>query len=164
MKNLLLFWILLAIGIIIMSMNGWQLMPGTPVPLPDSALGQALFVCPAAHSEFDDIAAQIFSVRHIIYTVFIFFGLLWLSITGWTLYQALLKDKFVKKSFELPIFFGKSLLFAFVLITILMWGPNSFRTVTVRGSDAKWVLCQSDSPGARAVRKEAVFGAGKISY
>ena len=155
-KNLLLLWVLFAIAIIIVSNYNFQLMPGKPVILPDSAKGFALFVCPAADAGFEEAARQLGMFKDILFIVFMFLLMLWAAITGWTLYQSLLKDKFEKKSYELPIFLGKFLLFAFMIAMVVLKTPNYFRTIQLAGSDDKWVLCESDTPGARAVKKDAV--------
>ena len=155
-KNFLLLWALLGIAIIIMSVNGFQLKPGRPLMLPDSAMGTALFVCPAADVQFNGAAAQLGRFERPLTIIYMFLALLWAAITGWVLYQALLKDKYEDKSFELPKFLGKILIFAPIIVVIALKTPNYFRSVFVRGSVEKWVLCESNSPGAKAVKKDAL--------
>jgi len=77
-------------------------------------------------------------------------------VLGWTLYQSLLKDKFEQKSYDLPIFFGEFLIFGFVLVSIMMHGPNYYRRVAVRGANGEYVLCEIDTPGARPVKSAAL--------
>ena len=158
-KSLLLFWVLLGIAIIIMSVNNFQLRPVAPATLPDSARATALFVCPAADVQFDNAAANLGRFQRALSIIFMFIVLLWVAITGWVMYQALLKDKYDDKSFELPKFLGKFLLFSFIVATIVLKTPNHFRSVFVKGSVEKWVLCESNSPGAKAVKKDALAAA-----
>ena len=155
-KNLLLFWVLLGIAVIIMSANNFQLRPAAPITLPDSARATALFVCPAADLQFDRAALQLAKFQRALSIIFIFLVILWIAISAWVVYMALLKDKYEDKSFELPKFLGKFLLFAFIIITIVLKTPNHFRAVFVKGSVEKWVLCESNSPGAKAVKKDAL--------
>lgn len=155
-KNLLLLWVLMAIAIIVMSIHNFQLVPGTPIELADSVAGNALFVCPAADIEMDNTAANLTRFRTPLLVIFSIFFMLWIAILGWMIYTALLKDKFEKKPFELPIFLGKFLLFIFILVLIMMKSPNHFRVVRIKGSPDNWVMCENNSPGAKPVRKDAV--------
>ena len=160
-KNLLLLWVMLAIAIIIMATNEFQLMPVKQIELADSVAASTLFVCPAADPEFDNIAREISLFKSPLSIIFMFFAMLWAAISTWTMYQALLKDKFEQKSFELPIFLGKFLLFAGIAVALLMYSPNRFRRVSVQGMSEQFVLCENNSPGAKPVRKGAVNAWGK---
>ncbi|MDR1071646.1 MAG: hypothetical protein LBL21_03330 [Rickettsiales bacterium] len=159
--NLLLLWCLLGIAIIVVSTNGFQLRPSPPITLPDSVAGQALFVCPAASAGFESVAKEISVYGRALSIAFMFLVFLWIAITGWVVYNSLLNDKFERKSYDIPIFLGKFLLFSFVLATVLMKTPNHFRRVFVSGAEGAWILCESDTPGAKAVRSGAVFSGGK---
>jgi hypothetical protein len=155
-KGFLLILVFFGIAIIIMATNNFQLSRVNPMVLPDSVAGNALFVCPAADTAFDKVAAQIAGFRKPLSIIFMFMVLLWAAITGWAVYQSMLVDKFKQENFTTPIFLGKFLLFAFVFAMIFMHGPNYYRAVEVAGADGKWVLCENNSPGAKAVRAEAV--------
>jgi hypothetical protein len=82
--------------------------------------------------------------------------LLWFANLFWILYNSLLKDKFERKSWDFPIFLGKILIFSFMIGTVLMHSPNHFRNVAITGAGDKWVLCERDTPGARAVQSAAL--------
>jgi len=164
MKNLLLLWVLLAIAVIIMSVNDFQLMPGKTIEVVDSAAGNVLFACPAADMQFDGVAAQLLLLKKGLIIVFSFFAMLWLAVTAWLIYQALLKDKFEKKSFELPIFLGKFLVFTGIAAIVLINSPNHFHRVNIKGMPGAWVLCENNSPGAKPVRKDLISaGFGRAS-
>jgi hypothetical protein len=160
-KNLLLLWCLLGIAIIVMSMNGFQLRPHPAMELADSVAGQALFVCPAADAGFESVAKELGTFRGGLSVAFTFFAILFAAVTAWAVYTSLLNDKFDKKNYGIPIFLGKNLLWVFILTTILLHTPNYFRRVFVQGQDGAWVLCERDTPGARAVKKDSLFSPGK---
>jgi hypothetical protein len=160
-KGFLFMLVFFGIAIIIMAINNFQLSRVSPIFLPDSVAGNALFVCPAADTAFDMTAAQVAEFKKPLSIIFMFMALLWVAITGWVLYQSMLLDKFERKNFETPIFLGKFLLFAFVIAMIFMHGPNYYRAVEVAGAEGKWVLCENNSPGARAVRAEAARSPAK---
>ena len=44
----------------------------------------------------------------------------------------------------------KLLFWALVIVLMLVKTPNYFRTVYVDGARGEWVLCESNTPGARA--------------
>jgi hypothetical protein len=48
------------------------------------------------------------------------------------------------------------LFWALVVVLLLVKTPNYFRTVHVDGTNTNWVMCESNTPGARAVRADAV--------
>lgn len=159
--NFLLLWVLMGIAIVVVATNGWQLSPGKPVVIPDSALGQALFVCPAASKVFDGLAAEYAKIAPSVRIAFWVIFMLWAAIVGWVIYNSMLNDKFERKNFDLPIFLGKMLIFLFVIGTILLRTPNHFRAVYVRNTTGDFVLCERDTPGARAVRASALYASGK---
>ena len=89
------FSVLAIIAIIVASSFGLHIFPTDPIQiLPDSVAGHALFVCPAEHSMFNEIARQLSYLRTSLSVIFFFVFMLWLSMIGWSLYQNLLKDKF----------------------------------------------------------------------
>lgn len=155
-KNLLLLWVLLAIGIIVASTNHIQLMHIKPLALPESMASQALFVCPAFDPGAASSAVSAQKLKGGFQILFMFGVILWIAVTGWTFYQSLLKDKFEKKSWDLPIFFAKMIIFGTILLTIILNSPNHYRTVYVNGSNSEWVLCENNTPGARAVKADAL--------
>ncbi|MDR3208992.1 MAG: hypothetical protein LBT45_04070 [Rickettsiales bacterium] len=160
-KNLILLWCLLGIAIIVASTNGFQLRPSQPIALSDSVAGTALFVCPAASPGFESAAKELGVYRQALSIAFMFLALLWAALTAWAVYVSLLNDKFEHKPYEIPIFLAKFLIFSFVLAIIMLKTPNHFRRVFVQGAEGAWVLCERDTPGAKAVRQEAVFADGK---
>jgi len=154
---------LLGIAIIIAAMNDFQLMPTKP-PMPqlsEAVAGKTLFVCPAKDPAFDGLAKELTMFQRQISTFYMFLVMLWLAVFGWTLYQSLLKDKFEEKSYDVPIFFAEFLIFGFVLMSIMMRAPNYYRRVEVRGASGEYVLCESDSPGARPVKAAALAPGSK---
>lgn len=156
MKPQMIFAIVALTAIVMAASFGIQLIPGTPVQFPASAAGHVLFVCPIADSTWDAIAVTMRpGLRYI--TIAFFFGIMVLLFNwGWAMYQNLLADKFEQKKFSTPWKFTKFVFWAAVIVTILAATPNHFRTVHIRGADGGWVLCDQDSPGARAVRADAV--------
>lgn len=159
--NFLLLWALMGIAIIVMTVNHFQLRPNPPISLSDSAMQQALFVCPANDVGFAKFATQITAVKGPLSIIYTFIAILWILILGWVIYNSMLADKFERKSYDLPIFLGKFLVFSFVIATILMYTPNHFRTVSIAGTTEKWTLCEADTPGAKAIKKDAVSSTHK---
>ena len=160
--NFLLLWVLLGITIIVMSLNNFQLTRPTVVSVPDSSIGSILYVCPIEDKDFDLLARQLGSHGKGLSIAFTFIVILWIAILLWTLYQSLLKDKFERKSYDLPIFLGKFLLFGTIIVLILMRTPNHYRAVLLEGSNSRWTLCENNTPGAKAVRANAVTVGEKI--
>ncbi|MDR1207020.1 MAG: hypothetical protein LBK26_01240 [Rickettsiales bacterium] len=164
MKPIALFSTLAVIAIIIAASFGLSVTPTAPIHnLPDSARDIALFVCPAADSVFDEIARGLMMFRNQLMMVFFFFFIFFLASLGWSVYQNLIKDKFEEKVYKFPFFLGKSLFWATIIVTVLMHSPNSFRTVGVMGAPGKFVLCQSNTPGSRPVRANAIIVHSKIA-
>ena len=157
MKKTMVFAIVLATMIIIMTSFNLQLAPTPPLNIPESAVPNALYVCPAASSIFDPIRMG-FAPFTRFFTILLTFTLIVLPFYwGWALYQNLLKDKFNRDSFKTPWAMTKVLFWATIIILIMIKTPNHFRTVYVRGDDTPYVLCESNSPGVRAVRSDAVY-------
>jgi hypothetical protein len=154
--NFLLLWVLMAIAVITVSSNRFQLRPGKPAQVPEAQLASALFACPAADKQFDSMAATIKKYRGGMAITYSALVLLWIFLIAWVLYQALVKDKFDEKDWSLPIWLGKFLAFLPVIWVISNYSPNNFRNVSINGTNADWVLCERDSPGARAVRAASV--------
>lgn len=120
--------------------------------------GNVLYVCPVNDSVWTSVAEAFSSVSRYIYIAFIFALIVLIFSWGWALYQNLLKDKFSADAYKNPWEFTKMLFWAAVLLTLITVTPNHFRTVHVRvnGHTTDWVLCENNSPGARAVNERAV--------
>ncbi|MCL2017442.1 MAG: hypothetical protein FWG80_01540 [Alphaproteobacteria bacterium] len=130
--------------------------------LPDSVAANALFVCPVADPTFDEIARELSRFRKQLNMIFLFSFMFILAVASWAFYQNLIKDKFEKKSYNLTFFLAKALFWVTLAITILLHSPNSYRIVGIKGSNEKFVLCESDTPGSRPVRSSAVIPRSKI--
>ena len=92
-----------------------------------------------------------------VFTGFLFALMLLIVVWAWAMYQNLLKDKFNRDSFKTPWAMTKALFWAVVIILLMIKTPNYFRTVYVRGDNTAYVLCENNTPGARAVRADAVY-------
>ena len=75
---------------------------------------------------------------------------------GWQLYQNMLSDKFKRDSFKNIWGYTKLAFWAGVIVLLIVATPNSFRRVEITGAGNNWVLCDGNTPGARAVRADAV--------
>ena len=156
MKQGLLWSVVALAAIVIVASFNMQL--GSPVVsnIPESMLGNVLYVCPVADSTWDPIALGLRPFTHYIIAGF-FFGLVLLIFGwGWQLYQNMLDDKFKRESFKTIWSFTKWGFWAALIITIILITPNHFRRVTVNGDSREWVLCDSTTPGNVPVRAEAV--------
>ena len=156
MKPTMTFAIVMITAIIIIASFGLTMGPTTPIELSPDVAGRALFVCPAQSATWDSIALAMRPMNR--YIIYAFFGatLILMSVWGWNLYQNLLEDKFKRSSFTKPWQFTKLLFWATVIVLLLAMTPNHFRRITLTGADGQWVLCESNTPGARAVRADAV--------
>ena len=156
MKNSFVFVIVLLTVIIIMSSFGLYLDNVTPIQLPKSVEGRVLFVCPMAHSFWDSISHGLAPYFKYISMGLLFCGIVLLFFWGWALYQNLIKDEFKKEAFVNPWAFTKILIWAVVLATMLVHGPNRYREVKIDNAQGNWVLCEADSSGAKPVSADAV--------
>lgn len=156
MKQGMIFAIIMLTAIVVAASFGVQLMPVVPVQVPPAAAGAALYVCPVTSTTWDAISVGLRPFSRYI-TIGIFFAFMVLLFNwGWAMYQNLLADKFQRKAFSTPWKFTKALFWAVVIFTILAATPNHFKTVQIRGVAGDWVLCENNTPGARAVRADAV--------
>lgn len=152
MKPTMMFAIIMLTAIVLIVSFGLQLSPTTPVALPDGTNpAQILYVCPAASQTWDSVAHAIHALIQPITIGFFFASMILLFVWGWALYQNLLKDKFDKSSFSTPWSFTKFLFWAMVIITLIVATPNHFKTVHINGTTGNYVLCEDNTPGARAV-------------
>ncbi len=156
MKQTMTFAILALVAIIIMSSFNINLSSTPVVSVAADVAGTELYVCPAASMTWDSIATAIHPFIRPIMIMFFFAVMMLLTVWGWAMYQNLLKDKFDRKSFATPWAFTKLTFWAGVIILLMVMTPNYFRSVTVTGDNRAWVLCENNSPGAVAVRADAV--------
>lgn len=117
-----------------------------------------LYVCPIANHSWDTFSRVLTTGHKTLYMGFAFFLIILLFSWGWALYQNLLKDKFSSDVYKNPWGLTKVFFWAVVICTILTMTPNYFRSVKVgkSASSANWVLCESNSEGARPVNPRAV--------
>ncbi|MDR1696627.1 MAG: hypothetical protein LBR41_00170 [Rickettsiales bacterium] len=163
MKPGLLITIALIALIAIAASFGLHIYPTAPLfNLPDSVADMALYVCPRADAIWDEIARMLWQIRTPLTMAFFFGFLICVAIFAWAFYQAFLKDKIEEKNFKTGIFLAKMLGWAALIFTILIWSPNWFRTVHLRGAEGEYVLCEMNTPGARPVRADAVMSRVQI--
>ena len=164
MKPTLLLSALAAITVVVMASFGISVTPTAPLHnLPESVAAAALFVCPVADPVFDEFARALAMFKKELNMLFLFFLILTLAVAGWAFYQNLIKDKFEKSSYEHAFFLAKWLFWGTIVVSILLHAPGSFRTVGVKGTNEKFVLCESNTPGSRPVRASAVILRSKLS-
>ena len=156
MKPTMLFAIVALVAIILASSFGLQLAPNEPIAIAPDMVANVLYVCPGASVFWDGFstALQPFT-RYLIIALFFVIMLLLFS-WWWALYQNLLSDSFKRDSFKKPWQLTKLTFWAAVIVAIFVMTPNYFRSVHVDGAPGEWVLCDSNTPGARAVRADAV--------
>lgn len=156
MKPIMLFSIVALTMIVIATSFGLQISNTEAIQIPANLVGQELYVCPAADSMWDTISQMLHPFINYISIAFFFVVMLLAFNWGWALYQNLLSDSFKRESFSKPWQFTKFTFWVGVIVLLLTLTPNHFRTVHVKGTTENWVLCESNSPDARAVRAEAV--------
>lgn len=157
MKKTMVFAIMAIAAIIIVSSLGIQISPHNAIKIPASYEGAALFVCPVGNDVWAQIANGIAPMRKYIKWVFFFLIMILMANWGWALYQNLLSDKFKRDSYSNVWSFTKMAFWAFIIITLVANTPNHYRVVHINGTNGDWVLCESNSPNARAVRSDAVI-------
>ena len=156
MKPLMLFAIVALVSIVIVVSFGLQLAPNAPITLSAESVPYALYICPTDSTFWDGFATALQPFhRYFIIALFAVVMLLAFS-WGWSLYQNLLSDSFKRDSFKKPWQLTKYTFWISVIVLLFVMTPNHFRTVTVDGLSGEYVLCESDTPGARAVRYDAV--------
>lgn len=153
-----MMWAILALtAIVMMAEFDLHLFPATKtVTVPDAFVGTELYICPAASSTWDNVAEMMNMFSDYILVAFFFALMVLLFVWGWAMYQNLLNDKFDRKSFSNPWKYTKLAFWAGVIVLLLIATPNYFRRVNVTGAAGEWVLCENNSPDARAVRATAV--------
>ena len=156
MKPTMLFVVVLLTSIILMTVFNINLSTTTHIPLASDVAANALYVCPATSNTWDMLAAGLSQFKKPLIIGFFFAVILLCFSWGWAMYQNLLKDKFVRDAFKTPWGLTKMLFWFFVIVLLLLKTPNYFRLVEVTSTNTNWVLCEDNTPGARAVREEAV--------
>lgn len=156
MKKQMMSAIILLTIIILMASFDFSLDGTPPIAVPTDIQGRALFVCPAASSFWDSIAAGFsFFTRYVLmgfYFATIVLAFMW----GWALYQNLLKDSFNKDAFSKPWGFTKLLFWTGIVLLLVFNTPNRYRMVEVSDMPGEWVLCENTSAGAVAVSADSV--------
>ena len=152
----MLFAIVMITAIIIIVGFGLQLEHTIPIELSPAQAAHAIYVCPAESTTWDSVARGMRAINR--YAIFGFFGaaVVLMFVWGWRLYQNLLEDKFTRTSFTKVWQLTKFLFWAGVIVLIMAKTPNHFRSVHIDNADGNWVLCDYNTPGARAVRDTAV--------
>ena len=149
--------VIVAITLIVMaSLFGIQLQPHAAVSVPASVVGNALYVCPADAGAWATAARAIAPFRMYFIVGFFCCAMILAFTWGWALYQNLLKDKFERSAYSNAWKGTKLLFWAVIIFVIIVATPNHFRTVHINGANGNWVLCENNTPGARAVRANAV--------
>lgn len=152
---------LLAIIILAASFN-MNFGGNAPVRLPTGVNPDSvLYVCPGATETWTQFSSILHATGKYISLFFAFMVLVLMFSWGWALYQNLLKDKFSADVYKNPWDLTKMVFWGAVIVFVLYMTPNYFRSVSVRGSRADWVLCENTSDGARAVRPAAVGASEK---
>lgn len=156
MKKGLLYSIIALAAIVIVASFHMQLGDIPAKDIPESMLGNVLYVCPASDSAWDSVAMAMRPFTNYIIAAF-FFGLVLLAFGwGWQLYQNLISDKFKRDSFKNIWAFTKWGFWALVIAMLILFTPNAFRRVSITGAGDNWVMCDEFTPDARAVRADAV--------
>lgn len=156
MKPSFIFAIVMLTTIVMISSFNLQIAPGEGVQIPADQLANALYVCPAASQTWDSVSVALRPFVRYIMVGFFFAGMILMFSWGWALYQNLLKDEFNRKAFTNPWGFTKIWFWAIVVILLAVATPNYFKTVRIRDIHGEWVLCERDTPGAKAVKFSAV--------
>lgn len=156
MKPVMLFSIVALVAIVIVVSFGLQLAPNPAIQLAPDVAANALYICPTTSTFWDGFSSALIPFhKYMIIALFAAVMLLAFS-WGWALYQNLLSDSFKRDSFAKPWQMTKFIFWVSVIVLLFVMTPNHFRSVTVDGLDGQYVLCESDTPGARAVHADAV--------
>ncbi len=156
MKPTMMFAIMMLTAIVLMTVFNIQIAPTEPIALSKTVAANALYVCPAAVPFWDGLSNGIMVLKKPLIIAFFFALTLLLSVWAWALYQNLLKDKFIRDAYKNPWSYTKILFWTVVIVLLLMYTPNHFRSVQLTGTNTNWVLCDSNTPGAKAVNADNV--------
>lgn len=128
-----------------------------PIHLPNGVNPDTvLYVCPASDSVWTQVAQSLHVINKYAYLLFFFAIFVLMFSWGWALYQNLLKDKFNEDAYKNSWDLTKVVFWVAVVYAVLVWTPNHFRRVEIRGNNSQWVLCENTSSGAKAVKSGAV--------
>ena len=156
MKKGLLYSIIALAAIIIVASFNMQLGNTPNQNIPESMIGNVLYICPAGDSAWDSVAFALRPFTNYVIAAF-FFGLVLLAFGwGWQLYQNLLSDKFKRESFKNIWIFTKWGFWAFVITLLILITPNNFRRVEYIGHGDNWVMCDASTPGHSVVKAEYI--------
>lgn len=156
MKKTMLFAIMLLIAIVLMVSFDVRLPVKGAVDFVGPVPSDVLYVCPAASHFWDSLANGFNNFRKPIVMGFFFCGMILTAVWLWALYQNLLKDKFNRDSFKNPWAFTKLMFWAIIIMGLVFYTPNYFRSVRLTISAGDWVLCDNTSVGAKAVPVSSV--------
>ena len=156
MKKGLLFAIVALAAIVIVAGFGFQLGSTEMPAMSAETAANILFVCPAESASWDSVTIGIQPFMRYIIGGFFFAAVLLMFGWGWQLYQNLLTDKFKRDSFKNIWGFTKIWFWALIFVMLVIYTPNYFRGVKITGATGDWVLCDGNTPGARAVHANAV--------
>lgn len=156
MKPLMLFAIVSLVSIVVVVSFGLQLAPNAAIMLSPESAVNALYICPTTSMFWDGFAKALIPFHRYLIMGLFFVSMLLLFSWGWALYQNLLSDSFKRDSFKNPWQMTKFTFWVSVIILLFVMTPNYYRTVKVDGLNGEYVLCESNTPGARAVRADAV--------
>ena len=156
MKPTMMLAIMALTAIVLMTGFDLILMPNNPVQISPEMLPHALYVCPASSNVWDSLANGFGALTKPIIIGFSFAFVIILATWAWALYQNLLKDKFNRDAFKNPWAYTKTWFWAVIIAIMILKTPNYFRTVHVVGDNRDWVLCESNTPGAKPVKATAV--------
>lgn len=156
MKPTMLFAIILMISIILMTSFNLTLLPTEPLTVSATMSPQALYVCPVGDSFWVSLSDGIAQFKKPILIGFVFVFILLIFIWIWALYQNLLKDKYSRDTYKKPWSFTKFAFWAGIVAMMLISTPDYYRAVKIDGVPGDWVLCENNTPGAKAVRASAV--------
>lgn len=156
MKPTMMFAVIMVTAIVLMVSFNITLSPNTPIVLNDTIAPNALFVCPVTDSGWIQVADGLGHFTRPLVIALFFAMMILTAVWSWALYQNLLKDKFNRDSFKNPWAFTKWLFWAAIIVFMLIRTPDSFRTVHIDGANGAWVLCDNNTPGARAVHADSV--------
>lgn len=156
MKPTMMFAVMMIAVIILMASFDLSFAPNVPLKLSESVSPNALFVCPATDSFWTQLSDGFQILKKPALITFLFSIMLLIVVWSWALYQNLLKDKFNRDAFKKPWEYTKLCFWAGMIVLLLLYTPNHFRTVHITGVQGNWVLCENNTPGARPVRASAV--------
>ena len=147
----LLFAVCLLAMIILAVSFGMNFGGNPPVHLPSRIdPSTVLYVCPAADSAWTHVSRSFSLINKYAHLLFFFAVFVLIFSWGWALYQNLLKDKFNDEAYKNSWELTKMIFWVAIVYTVLVWTPNHFRRVEVRGTSEQYVLCENTSTGAKA--------------